>query len=98
MSDAPNGSGPGTATDDPQVVRAQIADTREALGETVDALVAKTDIKARVPAKVDDRSEKVAAQAHNAVESARQRPLTLATVAALLTVVAAAFLVRRARR
>jgi hypothetical protein len=98
MSDAPNGSAPGTATDDPQVVRAQIADTREALGETVDALVAKTDVKARVSAKVDDQREKVAAQAHNAVESARRRPLPLAAIAAALAALAALLVVRRSRR
>lgn len=45
---APGGAGPG----DEQRLREEIRQTREQLGETVEQLVAKTDVKARARAKV----------------------------------------------
>jgi hypothetical protein len=38
----------------PEQLRAEIEDTRENLGETVEALAAKTDLKTRARAKADD--------------------------------------------
>lgn len=42
------------STPDIEELQAEIEKTRQALGETVDALSAKTDLKARVGAKVDE--------------------------------------------
>jgi hypothetical protein len=42
----------GTMTDDPKALRAQIERTRTELGETVEALVAKTDVRARTREKL----------------------------------------------
>jgi hypothetical protein len=102
MTDA--GTGAATPTDDPAVVRAQIAEKRQALGDTVEALVDKTDVKGRVAAKVDERKaqlhdqgERVATQAREVVETARQRPVPLAVVAAIVALLAVIFVVRRSR-
>ena len=103
MTDA--GTGPEASAADAAVVRAQIAETRQALGDTVEALVAKTDVKGRVTAKVDqrkaqlhDQGERVIAQARNAAENARRRPIPIAVVAALLAVLAMVLLIRRTKR
>jgi hypothetical protein len=99
------GTGPGPAADDPAAVRAQIAETRQALGDTVEALTAKTDVKGRVTAKVDERKaqlhdqgERIVAQVRDTAENARRRPIPLAVVAALLAVLATVLLVRRTKR
>jgi ElaB/YqjD/DUF883 family membrane-anchored ribosome-binding protein len=43
----------------PAQIRAEIDQTREGLGDTVEALAEKTDVKAQAKAKVDDVREKV---------------------------------------
>jgi ElaB/YqjD/DUF883 family membrane-anchored ribosome-binding protein len=103
MTDTRTGTGP--TADDPAAVRAQIAETRQALGDTVEALAAKTDVKGRVTAKVDERKaqlhdqgERIVAQARDAAENARQRPIPIAVVATLLALLATALLVRRTKR
>jgi hypothetical protein len=105
MTDTGTGTGP--AADDPAAVRAHIAETRQALGDTVEALAAETDVKSRVAAKVDrrkaqlhDQRERLVAHAHDAADNARQRPIPIAVVAALLAVLAvlATVLVRRTKR
>lgn len=68
-----------------------IETTREALGDTVEALVRKTDVKARVGEKVDERK----AQLRRSVDDVRPGPVIALVVAAALVVVA---LVRRRRR
>lgn len=52
------GDGPGIS-DDPDELREQIGRTRAELGETVEALAAKTDVKARVEAKVSAGKEEL---------------------------------------
>jgi hypothetical protein len=86
------------AADDPDVVRAQIAETRQALGDTVDALVAKADVKARVSAKVDERKAQLHDQSERVVAQVRDKPAPVAAIAALIAVVAALLLMRRAWR
>jgi hypothetical protein len=105
MTDTGTEPGPGPAADDSAAVRAQIAETRQALGDTVEALAAKTDVKGRVTAKFDERKaqlheqgERIVAQAQGAADNARQRPLPIAVVAALLAILAILLLVRRTRR
>lgn len=46
-------------TDDPEQLRAQIGQTREDLGDTVEALSGKADAKAQASAKVGELREKV---------------------------------------
>jgi ElaB/YqjD/DUF883 family membrane-anchored ribosome-binding protein len=43
----------------PAEIRAEIEETREELGDTVEALAEKTDVKAQAKAKVEDVKEKV---------------------------------------
>jgi hypothetical protein len=54
-------------SDDPDEIRAQIEETRHELGETVEALAAKADVKAQVKDKAEATKETVQQQA-------RQRP------------------------
>ena len=103
MTDA--GTGPEASADDPAAVRAEIAETRQALGDTVGALVDKTDVKGRVAARVDERKaqlhdqgERVVTQARGVVENARQRPVPIAVIAALLAILATVLLIRRTKR
>jgi gas vesicle protein len=41
--------------EDPQAIREEIEDTRERMGDTVDALAYKTDVKSRTKEKVTDK-------------------------------------------
>ena len=103
MSDTGTGPAAGEpAAGDQAAVRAQIAETRQALGDTVEALTAKTDVKGRVAAKVDERKaqlhdqgERLVAQAQGAADNVRQKPLPIAVVAALLAILATVLLIRR---
>ena len=84
---------------DPQQLRSEIAQTRAALGDTVEALVAKTDVKARAKAGVED----AAAQAREKVTTAAGRiegaagAVPLAVVGAAVLAVLVVLLVRRRR-
>ena len=53
----------------PDEIRNDIEHTREELGDTVEALAAKTDVKAQAQAKIDD----VKQQAKSKLEEAKQR-------------------------
>ena len=46
---------PAPAGDHPEALREQIEQTREELGDTVEALSAKADVKGQVKEKVDER-------------------------------------------
>jgi hypothetical protein len=48
----------GTTPSDPQALREEIAQTRADLGETVEALAAKTDVSARAKDAVGEAAEK----------------------------------------
>jgi hypothetical protein len=56
----------GTMTDDPEVLRAQIERTRTELGETVEALVAKADVRARTKEKLAGMSARASRKASEA--------------------------------
>ncbi|HEX2417504.1 MAG TPA: DUF3618 domain-containing protein [Micromonosporaceae bacterium] len=59
-----NRAGPrDSATTDPDLIRREIARTRQELGLTVEALMARADVKARAREKVDDARRRVAALA-----------------------------------
>lgn len=53
----------------PDEIRREIEDTREELGDTVAALAAKTDVKARAKEKVDGVKETVAAKTQSFTSS-----------------------------
>ena len=55
MGEEPGSSGPAvTETQDPEQIKRQIDATREELGDTVEALAAKTDVKAQAKRKVEE--------------------------------------------
>jgi ElaB/YqjD/DUF883 family membrane-anchored ribosome-binding protein len=58
-----------SSKDDPQALRREIQETREELGDTVDALSQKADVKAQVSAKIDERT----AALKGKVDEVRQR-------------------------
>jgi predicted phage gp36 major capsid-like protein len=58
-----------------QALRDEIARTRAELGETVQALAAKADVKARAKEQVEQTKQKVKAQAAEATEKVRDAAL-----------------------
>ena len=86
-------------TDDPEVLREEIAQTREELGDTVAALTEKSDVKAQASAKADE----LKAKAQEATEAARVQaqdnpmPFILAAAGALMVLVVLRRLRRRRR-
>jgi hypothetical protein len=86
----------------PTELQAEIARTREDLGETAAALAAKTDIKARVRAKASaltGRTTALAGTARDRVATNARRPVPVAVFAAVVTAATVAFvLIRRSRR
>jgi ElaB/YqjD/DUF883 family membrane-anchored ribosome-binding protein len=71
---APSKSAPGapdpSREKDPERIRAGIEQTREELGETVDALAAKTDIKAQAKRRADESKQALRKQQQRAQEKA----------------------------
>ena len=57
-TDRPAETGESAEPDDPEQIRQQIERTREQLSETVEALVAKVDVKARARERVDELSQR----------------------------------------
>jgi ElaB/YqjD/DUF883 family membrane-anchored ribosome-binding protein len=58
---------------DPDRIREGIEQTREELGETVEALAAKTDIKAQAKRRADERKQALRNQQQRAQEALRQQ-------------------------
>jgi hypothetical protein len=96
----------GNGRGDAEALRAEIARTRAELGETVQALAAKADVKARVKESAAQTRLRVRQQAaHTTAQlrgqarvQARRAPLPLAAVAAGAVAVVVAVLVLRGRR
>jgi len=90
-------------TDDPQELRERIETTREELGETVEALSHKADLKAQLKDQVEERKEQareakaqVQEKISGAGEQAKQRKQPIAAgVGALLALVAVLLFLRR---
>ena len=78
MSDK-NGSG--GAKPDVEALREEIKQTRAELGETVQALAAKADVKARAKEQVELTKAKAKAQVHEATEKVRGAAANAAAVA-----------------
>lgn len=75
-------------------LRHDIESTREALGDTVEALAAKTDVKTRVNRRIAERKA-----AFNQTVAERKGPLAaIAAVIALLTTVLVVLRLRRGDR
>jgi ElaB/YqjD/DUF883 family membrane-anchored ribosome-binding protein len=53
---------------EPEQIRAEIEETREQLGETVEALAEKADVKGQAKAKVDETKQRFARKAEDAKE------------------------------
>jgi len=69
----------------PEEIRANIEQTREDLGDTVEALSAKTDVKAQAKAKVESVKEKVGgATPASVTETASSNPVPTAAIAAFV--------------
>jgi hypothetical protein len=96
----------GNGRGDTEALRAEIARTRAALGETVQALAAKADVKARVresAAQTTLRVRQQAAQAtaqlrDQATRQGRRAPLPWAALAAGAVAAVVTVLVLRGRR
>jgi ElaB/YqjD/DUF883 family membrane-anchored ribosome-binding protein len=61
------------SAEDANALRAEIQVTREELGETAQALAAKTDVKARAKDAVEDAKAQAKARAKDAVEDVKVR-------------------------
>jgi len=62
---------PVTEAKDPEQIREEIEETRRELGDTVEALAAKADVKARVHDKVETTKESVAHKRDDLLGKAR---------------------------
>jgi hypothetical protein len=90
---------------DPEALRAEITQTRAELGKTIEALVAKTDVKARAKVAVeqttDQAKEKLRSVRHQVLETAstagKRAPVVAVAVAALAFAGIAIYLLRRRR-
>ena len=79
-------------------IRADIAETREHLGDTVSALGAKLDVKGRAEEKAAEVKESVVTGAQNAKESVRAHPvMPISLIAGVAAVVVTIVVVRRRR-
>ena len=92
----------GTAPTDPARLQAEIAQTRQDLGETAAALAARTDVKARVRAQAADLTGRTAAltgTVRDRVTTTVRRPVPVAVIAAVVSAATVALvLIRRSRR
>jgi hypothetical protein len=66
----------GETVSDPEQLREEIQEDREQLGETVEALAQKADVKGQVQEKVEERKEQV----RDVQEQVKQRPVPVAAV------------------
>jgi MYXO-CTERM domain-containing protein len=91
---------------DAESLRKDIEESREELGDTVEALAGKADVKGRAKAKVEEGKEELRelkegakAKARSAADQAKEQPApTGGIVAAVLGALGIAWLMRRRRR
>jgi ElaB/YqjD/DUF883 family membrane-anchored ribosome-binding protein len=67
------GTPPPPPSDDPDAIRADIERTREELGDSVEALAAKADVKARAQDKLAEARERARRAAQDATKRAKER-------------------------
>jgi ElaB/YqjD/DUF883 family membrane-anchored ribosome-binding protein len=68
--------------EDPDAIRDEIADTRERMGDKIDALGYKADVKSRAKDNVSGKVDAVKGQVRGAASVAQENPLGLAVGAA----------------
>lgn len=66
---------------DPDQLRGEIAETREVLGETVEALATKADVKSQAKEKVEEQKARAQAKFGEATERVKEKPAPVAAVA-----------------
>ena len=88
-----------TRTDDPEVLREEIAQTREELGDTVAALSDKSDVKAQASAKAEEHKFKAQelTDATRAKAQENPTPFVLGAVGGLVVLMVLRKLRRRRR-
>jgi Protein of unknown function (DUF3618) len=79
------------STREPAEIRRDIESTRVEMGDTVEALAEKADVKAQAQRKAADVQEKVVGARQSVVQKARDNPIPVAVAGAL----AAALILRR---
>ena len=89
MDEATRTSGPGVDGQQdqrsPEEIRADIEETREDLGDTVEALAAKTDVKGQAKAKVESVKEKISGATPSSVtDTAGSNPVPTAAIGAFV--------------
>jgi hypothetical protein len=82
---------------DVEALREEIRHTRADLGETVQALAAKADVKARMKESAAHTKDRVRESLHEAVESVRRRPAPWLAAAAAAAALIALVVVRGRR-
>ena len=89
---------------DPEMLRAQIDETRAELGDTVEALAGKADVKGQIKETVEDKKEQVrerqdqaSAEIKKMGERAKDNPAPFAA-AGVVALLALVLLRRRGRR
>jgi ElaB/YqjD/DUF883 family membrane-anchored ribosome-binding protein len=87
-------------TEDRQQLEAEIERTRERLGETVEALAGKADVKARAQHKAGELTDRLKTMANQAKQQITRRPVTVAVAAGAVGALAATLVIisRRRRR
>jgi hypothetical protein len=79
------------STREPAEIRRDIESTRGEMGDTVEALAEKADVKAQAQRKAADAQQKLARASQSVVQKARENPIPVAVAGAL----AAALILRR---
>jgi hypothetical protein len=87
----------GDASSDPEELQQEIERTRQELGDTVEALAHKADVKARVQERVTDISQRAQATAAQGARTVRDRRAPLAAIGGAVLLVALVILWWRRR-
>jgi Protein of unknown function (DUF3618) len=83
---------------DPDQLRGEIAEAREELGETVEALVAKADVKGRAKDQVYEQKARARAKLNEVTEQVKEKPAPVAAVVGGVGALLLLVLLRRRRR
>jgi ElaB/YqjD/DUF883 family membrane-anchored ribosome-binding protein len=83
---------------DPDQLRGEIAEAREELGETVEALAAKADVKGRAKDNVYEQKARARAKLNEVTEQVKEKPVPVAAVAGIVGALLLLVLLRRRRR
>jgi ElaB/YqjD/DUF883 family membrane-anchored ribosome-binding protein len=83
---------------DPDQLRGEIAEAREELGETVEALAAKADVRGRAKDTVYEQKARARAKLDEVIELVKEKPARVAAVAGGVVTLLLLVLLRRRRR